>query len=179
LKYPWGNELSHDYANFDGTGGKDKWEFTSPIGSFPPNAYGLYDMVGNVDQWCSDWFNYNNLANENGIDRNSGPYRVMRGGNWWLSEKYPQHLDVSSRSEGDPSRAGVAAPVTGFRCARFSNHAISQPSKAKTSRKMSTPKSNSMPTQEKEGTTTGTQSFHKWIDKSGNIHFSGATGDGN
>lgn len=118
LKFPWGNELTHEHANYEGVAGRDKWEFTSPVGSFPPNDYGLYDMVGNVDQWCSDWFDYNNLANSNGIDR-TGSYRVLRGGNWWLSGKYPQHLDVSSRSEGDPSRAGVAAPVTGFRCARF------------------------------------------------------------
>jgi len=41
-KYPWGDSLSHDNANYDGTGGRDRWKYTSPVGSFDPNGYGLY-----------------------------------------------------------------------------------------------------------------------------------------
>ncbi len=60
--YPWGDSASRDYANYGtdttvGVGhaeGKDKWVYTSPVGSFPPNPWGLYDMQGNVLQWVED-----------------------------------------------------------------------------------------------------------------------------
>jgi len=62
--YPWGTNASHDYANYgtekccgDGLAlGRDKWVYTSPVGSFPPNAFGLYDMNGNVLQFVQDCF---------------------------------------------------------------------------------------------------------------------------
>jgi formylglycine-generating enzyme required for sulfatase activity len=64
--YPWGDAPDHDYANFgksDGktlggeAAGRDVWiDATSPVGSFPPNAYGLYDMHGNVYQWVADCY---------------------------------------------------------------------------------------------------------------------------
>lgn len=62
--YYWGNEISHEYANYgtDSTWGKgvaqgrDQWEYTSPVGAFPPNTFGLYDMSGNVLQYVEDCF---------------------------------------------------------------------------------------------------------------------------
>ncbi len=64
--FPWGNEPSHEYANYgkaDGQGlggeasGRDIWvNETSPVGSFPPNAFGLYDMHGNIYQWIEDCY---------------------------------------------------------------------------------------------------------------------------
>ena len=71
--YPWGNDegLARDYSNFKGIGGKDKWDRQiAPVGSFEPNGYGLYDMAGNVWEWCQDWY-----------DSNQG-YKVLRGGSW-------------------------------------------------------------------------------------------------
>jgi len=53
-RYPLGDTISHNDANYSGTGGKDVWEGTSPVASFPPNGYGLYDMAGNVLEWCDD-----------------------------------------------------------------------------------------------------------------------------
>ena len=62
--YYWGDTASHEYANYGGdttfgtarAKGRDKWMTTSPVGSFPPNAFGLYDMLGNVMQWVQDCF---------------------------------------------------------------------------------------------------------------------------
>jgi len=62
--YTWGDEPNHDYANFGKaqglggeTGGRDVWlNVTSPVGSFPPNAFGLYDMLGDVYQWVEDCY---------------------------------------------------------------------------------------------------------------------------
>jgi formylglycine-generating enzyme required for sulfatase activity len=63
--YPWGEEIDHDYGNFglDGhelgplASGRDVWENeTAPVGSFPPNGFGLYDMHGNAFEWMEDCY---------------------------------------------------------------------------------------------------------------------------
>ena len=63
--YPWGESIDHDYGNFGkeapGLGGKaegrDSWlEETAPVGSFPPNAFGVYDMHGNAFEWVEDCY---------------------------------------------------------------------------------------------------------------------------
>ena len=72
--YPWGSTASHEYANYgtekccgDGLAvGRDRWVETSPVGSFPPNGFGLYDMHGNVLQFVQDCFSpsYAGLATD-------------------------------------------------------------------------------------------------------------------
>ena len=80
-KYPWGDTLTNNDANFGGAGGKDKWDGTAPVGSFAPNGYGLYDMAGNVWEWCQlkyvASYSYPEENEEEG-DEN----RVVRGGSW-------------------------------------------------------------------------------------------------
>ena len=77
--FPWGLKASHEYANYGAdsgyTGiafGRDKWISTSPVGSFPPNAFGLYDMLGNVNQYLEDCF----AASYSGLPTDGSAYKV-------------------------------------------------------------------------------------------------------
>jgi sulfatase modifying factor 1 len=83
--YCFGDTVSHDQANYSGTGGRDKWEGTAPVGSFPPNAWELFDLHGNVWEWCLDFYDenyYERSSAANPINENQALFRVMRGGAW-------------------------------------------------------------------------------------------------
>ena len=85
-RYPGGDEITHDDANWGNTiSGKDKWRYCSPVASFEANGYGLYDMGGNVWEWCADWYEedyYSKSPAKDPLGPASGSYRLMRGGSW-------------------------------------------------------------------------------------------------
>lgn len=137
-KYPWGNssiDEAYDKANFwqgffpwknEET---DGYYGTAPVKSFPPNAYGLYDMAGNVWEWCSDRYSALTYATDHqmGKVKNPGgpdesydprdPYLtesyVIRGGSFLCNEDYCSGYRVARRMGAD-GKAG--AIHTGFRC---------------------------------------------------------------
>ena len=108
-EFTWGDDeaVARDYANYKGIGGRDVWEGpptggTAPVGSFRPNGYGLFDMSGNVFEWCEDWYSEDK------------EYRVLRGGSWGSS---PVGLRVAYRSNSAPAGTGNYG---GFRCVKGS-----------------------------------------------------------
>ena len=107
MQYPWGDEITEENANYD-TGGM------TPVGNYPPNEYGLYDMAGNVWEWCADWYDgdyYSNSPERNPTGPDSGTYRVLRGGSW---SNAPFNLRVAHRGSFiHPARTGI---LVGFRC---------------------------------------------------------------
>lgn len=112
-RYPWGDEISSNDANSVGTDGEDVWDYTSPVGSFAPNGYGLYDMAGNVWEWCSNWYSgsfYANSPQNNPLGAALSLYRILRGGPWGNSLN---SLRVADRYGIQPSLSNSYA---GFRC---------------------------------------------------------------
>ena len=122
-RFSCGERLSAKDANFDATqpyggvnkdvsyGGREKGPplgRTMAVGSYPKNAFGLYDMHGNVYQWCNDWHDENYFKNSPGKDPPgpaSGPYgeRSMRGGMW---DGPAWECRAAGRHRGRPDRRG-------------------------------------------------------------------------
>jgi formylglycine-generating enzyme required for sulfatase activity len=136
-RFPWGNTISETQANYYGSTNNFAYDLgpdgynaigdyptelagTSPVGSFVPNGYGLYDMAGNVFEWCWDWYAgpvYPAGSPYLGGTDPRGPVgplsvRVLRGGNWSdvasLARCACRYVDVPS----------VAYNYVGFRCVR-------------------------------------------------------------
>lgn len=138
-KYGWGNELrlngkvmSNTFqGRFPDAGtNEDGYKFTSPVKSFPANEFGLYDMIGNVWEWCSDWYDrdyYKRIKHGEILINPKGPSkwndpgepyaikRVTRGGSFLCAENYCRNYRPGAR-RGTAYDSG--ASNVGFRCVR-------------------------------------------------------------
>ena len=131
-RYPWGDALpppakSGNFADAAARRAFAKWpwtiagyddgyERTAPAKSFAPNAYGLYDVSGNVWEWTADWYAadyYTNTPSRDPVGPASGTARVLRGGSW--SYDGITSLRASYRGTHAPA---AAADLFGFRCTR-------------------------------------------------------------
>jgi len=107
--YPTGDDIEKSQANFFSAD-------TTAVMSYAPNQYGLFDMAGNVYEWCYDWYGYNSYeASAQEPENPKGPlqgvYRVLRGGCW---KSLKEDLRCSKRHRNNP---GTVNGTYGFRCA--------------------------------------------------------------
>jgi len=130
-RFPWGNLISEGQANYQGYTNNFRYDrgpngyntaftngvtpYTSPVGSFDVNGYGLYDMAGNVFEWCWDWYGtpygQPSTTNPTGAESASG-LRVVRGGNWG---SFAVDARCAFRYNLNPSSFNSSV---GFRCVR-------------------------------------------------------------
>jgi formylglycine-generating enzyme len=88
-RYPWGDRLDRNMANFLTDPTLKALHGTSRCGSYPPNGYGLYDVSGNVWEWVLDWYDphyYSAAPFENPPGPASGQLRICRGGSWLVAD---------------------------------------------------------------------------------------------
>ncbi len=104
--FPWGGEADPELANYASFG-------LVPVKSFPPNGYGLYDMAGNVWEWCADWYGreyYGMSSTKNPKGPLSGTYKVLRGGAWYCNA---DQVRIRNRYS---AASGAKSFHVGFRC---------------------------------------------------------------
>ncbi len=112
--FPWGDNLEPDGEHrmnvFQGrfpaeNTGADGYRGTAPVDAFPPNDFGLYNVTGNVWEWCSDWYDadyYPSSPREDPQGPEHGVHRVMRGGSYLCHLSYCKRYRVSARSGIEP-----------------------------------------------------------------------------
>jgi formylglycine-generating enzyme required for sulfatase activity len=128
-RFPWGDTISHSQANYYASSGNNydlsgtvnnfhpsyatgDYPYTSPVGAFAANGYGLYDMEGNVSEWCWDWYGaYAAGSQYNPLGSTSSTLRVIRGGSWDSSGG----ANVASRYANFPTYTNYSI---GFRVVR-------------------------------------------------------------
>ena len=84
-RYPWGDDIDESRCHFLGDPAGKRQRGTRPTGTYPPNAYGLYDVAGNVWEWVSDWYSPEYYGSGEARDPRgpaSGNMRIVRGGSW-------------------------------------------------------------------------------------------------
>jgi formylglycine-generating enzyme required for sulfatase activity len=110
-RYSFGDSISLHQANYyDPSSAERK---TSEVKKFASNPWGLYDMHGNVWEWCHDWYGeYTNDATRNPLGPSRGRSRVLRGGSWIFYAQYARSACRSSYGPGDRDYN------VGFRCAQ-------------------------------------------------------------
>jgi len=104
--YSWGDQPDRKYANFSSSG-------IAPVKRFEPNGYGIYDMLGNVWEWCSDWYSdaYYRVASRNNPQGPfTGTHKVLRGGTWYSNE---EQIRITNRYYSLPE---IKSFHIGFRC---------------------------------------------------------------
>lgn len=126
-RYPWGDILTpagrHRMNVWQGTfptinTREDGYLGTAPVKAFEPNGYGLYNMTGNVWEWCFDWFSatfHVTGGRDNPVGPPKGEQRVMRGGSYLCHRSYCFRYRVAARSSNTPDSS---TGNLGFRCAR-------------------------------------------------------------
>ncbi len=128
-RFPWGNTLTpnreHRCNVWQGefpthNTAEDGYSGTAPADSYQPNGYGLYNVSGNVWEWCSDWFSATfhtddagRSVGENPAGPPTGTSRVMRGGSYLCHKSYCNRYRVAARSSNTPNSS---TGNTGFRC---------------------------------------------------------------
>ena len=118
-RYPWGDEIDKTKARYDSW--NDGKGTTAPVGSYPANGYGLYDMAGNAWEWCQDRYGenyYSSSPAKNPPGPGSGSYRVLRGGACYDNASN-YHLRVAYRSNYIPAGRYLGL---GFRCVSGSDN---------------------------------------------------------